>query len=96
MLRAVRQAGLEGQVKFVGFDSGEKLVEALAEGDLHGLVLQDPMGMGYLGVKTLVAYLRGEAVPSRIDTGCTVATPENMNEPLVQELLSPPIGDYLP
>ena len=96
MLRALRQAGLEGEVKFVGFDSGEKLVEALAAGDLHGLVLQDPMSMGYLGVKTLVAYLRGEAVPSRIDTGCTVATPENMNDPRIRALLTPPIGDYLP
>lgn len=96
MLRALRGAGLEGQIKFVGFDSGEKLIEALAVSDLHGLVLQDPMKMGYLGVKTLVAYLRGEPVPSQIDTGCVVATPENMDEPRIRDLLSPPIGDYLP
>lgn len=96
MLQALRGAGLEGQIKFVGFDSGEKLIEALAVGDLHGLVLQDPMNMGYLGVKTLVAYLRGEPVPSQIDTGCAVATPENMDEPRIRDLLSPPIGDYLP
>lgn len=96
MLRALREAGIEGDVKFVGFDSSEKLVQALQEGHIHGLVLQDPMNMGYLGVKTLVAYLRGEPVPSQIDTGSEVATPENMNEPRIRELLSPPIDKYLP
>jgi ribose transport system substrate-binding protein len=96
MLRALREAGIEGDVKFVGFDSSEKLVQALQEGHIHGLVLQDPMNMGYLGVKTLVAYLRGEPVPSQIDTGSEVATPENMNEPRIRELLSPPVDKYLP
>ncbi|MBI4580808.1 MAG: substrate-binding domain-containing protein [Planctomycetes bacterium] len=96
MLLAIQQSGLEGEVKFVGFDSSEKLIRAMADRQIHGLVLQDPMNMGYLAVKTLVAYLRGEAVPSRIDTGSVVATPENMNEPRIKELLSPPIDKYLP
>lgn len=96
MLRALQSDGRAGRVKFVGFDSSEKLVAALAAGELHGLVLQDPVAIGYTGVKTLVAYLRGETVPVRIDTGCHLATPENMAESRVQELLSPPIGKYLP
>jgi ribose transport system substrate-binding protein len=54
------------------------------------------MNMGYLGVKTLVAYLRGEPVPTRVDTGCVVATPENMEEQRIKELLKPPVEKYLP
>lgn len=96
MLRALQEAGMEGDLKFVGFDSYEKFIDALQDGSLHGLVLQDPMKMGYLGVKTMVAYLRGEAVPSRVDTGIAVATPENMNDPEIQALLHPPIDQYLP
>lgn len=96
MLLALQGAGLEGDVKFVGFDSYEKFIPALQEGQLHGLVLQDPMKMGYVGVKTMVAYLRGEAVPSRVDTGIAVATPENINDPAIQALLHPPIDQYLP
>ncbi len=96
MLQAIQAAGMEGEVKFVGFDSSAKLIEALAEKHIHGLVVQDPMSMGYLGVKTVVAYLRGEPVPSKIDTGSVVATPENMNEPRIKDLLSPPIDKYLP
>lgn len=96
MLLALQAAGREGDVKFVGFDSSEKLIQGLADKQIHGLVLQDPMNMGYLGVKTLVAYLRGEPVPTRVDTGCVVATPENMEEQRIKELLKPPVEKYLP
>ncbi len=95
MLRALQGSGRAGKIKFVGFDSSDKLIQAMADGELHGLVLQDPLNMGYLAVKTLVAYLRGEPVATRIDTGSAVATPENMNEPRMRELLSPPIDKYL-
>lgn len=95
MLRALQASGRAGRVRFVGFDSSTKLIEAMSRGELHGLVLQDPINIGYAGVKTLVAYLRGEEVPARIDTGSEVATPENMNEPRIRELLSPPIEQYI-
>jgi len=95
MLRALQDGGLAGKVKFVGFDSSEKLVEALGKNELHGLVLQDPMNMGYLGVKTMVAHLNGEKVDARIDTGSNVATPENMNDPKIQALLKPPFEKWL-
>ncbi len=95
MLLALQAAGRVGKVKFVGFDSSEKLLQALADKQIQGLVLQDPLNMGYLAVKTLVAYLRGEPVPSRIDTGSMVATPENMSETRIKELLKPPVEKYL-
>ena len=43
MLRALQDAGLAGSVIFIGFDSSEKLVEALKNDQIHGLVLQNPM-----------------------------------------------------
>jgi len=51
--------------------------------------------MGYLGVKTLVAHLKGEKVEKRVDTGATVATPENMNDPAIRELLEPDVKKWL-
>ncbi len=95
MLLALQRAGRAGKIKFVGFDSSEKLIDALRVGHLHGLVVQDPVNMGCTGVKTLAAYLRGEPVPTQIDTGSEVATPENMNDPRIEELLAPPIEKYL-
>ncbi len=97
MLRALTDAGKAGKIKFVGFDSSEKLIQAMEEGHLLGLVLQDPLRMGELGVKTMVDHLRNPAqeTPKRIDTGVHVATPENMNDPEIQALLRPPIDQYL-
>lgn len=94
-LRALQDSGLAGQVKLVGFDSSEKLIQALRKRELHGLVLQDPMKMGYLGVKVLVDYLEGRPVEKRIDTGVRVATPDNMDEPEIKRLLEPDIKKYV-
>ena len=95
MLRALEDSGLAGKVKYVGFDSSERLVQGLRRGEIHGLVLQDPINMGYLGVKTMVRHLRGEQMEKRIDTGSVVATPENMNEPRIKELLEPDFKKWL-
>ena len=97
MLRALTDSGKAGKVKFVGFDSSDKLITALREGRLHGLVLQNPFRMGELGVKTVVRHLRDPraAIEKRVDTGATVATPQNMETPEIRLLLAPPIEQYL-
>ncbi|MGZ5496082.1 MAG: ABC transporter substrate-binding protein, partial [Candidatus Aminicenantales bacterium] len=77
-LRALQESRLAGKVVFVGFDSSPKLVQGLRDGDIHGLVIQNPAKMGYLGVKTIVAILRGEPVEKVIDTGVVLATKDNM------------------
>jgi ribose transport system substrate-binding protein len=95
MLRALQDAGLAGSVAFLGFDSSPKLIEALDKGELNGLVLQNPFRMGYLGVKTLADHLKGGKVEPKIDTGVTLATRENMNQPEIRELLSPDLSRWL-
>ena len=95
VLRALQEARLAGKVKFVGFDSSPKLVQGLRDGHILGLVLQNPMKMGYLGVKTMVAYLRGETVPKVIDTGVVLVTVENMDNPEIKSLLQPDFSKYL-
>ncbi|MBI93031.1 MAG: sugar ABC transporter substrate-binding protein [Gemmatimonadaceae bacterium] len=93
MLRALQDRQLNGQVRFIGFDSSEKLVEGLTAGDLDALVLQNPMAMGDIGMRTMVAHLQGKPVERRIDTGVVLVTRDNMNESTVAELLRPPIDD---
>jgi ribose transport system substrate-binding protein len=95
MLRALQDTGFAGKVKFVGFDSSTKLVEALKKGELHGLVLQNPFAMGYNSVRCMVAHLKGESVPRRIDTGVSVATLENMQQPEIAERLQPDLSPWL-
>jgi ribose transport system substrate-binding protein len=43
--------------------------------------------MGYLGVKTAVAKLKGEKVEPVIDTGATLVTADNMEDPKVAALI---------
>ena len=96
MLLALRDAGLAGgKVKFVGFDSSETLNAGLLAGDVQGLVVQNPLNMGYLGVMTAVAVLRGEKVEARIDTGVGFVTKENFNDPAVADIVHPPLDKYL-
>jgi len=87
MLLALRQEGLAGKLRFVGFDSSPPLVEALKSGEIDALVVQDPRRMGALAVRTLGAQLRGARVETRIDTGVVLVTREKLADPAVQKLL---------
>jgi ribose transport system substrate-binding protein len=89
MLRALQNAKLAGRIRFVGFDSSEKQLQAMRDGQLDALVVQDPYNMGYLGVKALMRAIRGQAVDTRIDTGATLVTRENMDLPELQRRLHP-------
>lgn len=89
MLRALETSGFAGKVKFVGFDSSDTLVAGLEQGLIDALVVQNPIKMGDLAVRSMVAHLKGETVEKRIDTGAMVVDKANMNEPDVQALIKP-------
>lgn len=89
MLVALENKQLAGKVKFVGFDSDPRFVAAMKEGKMHGILLQDPVRMGYLAVKAMAEHLRGQKVEARISTGEVLATPENMEDESVKKLLEP-------
>jgi ribose transport system substrate-binding protein len=67
------------------------LINALKKDELNGLILQDPFKMGYLGVKAAVDILQDKKVEKRIDTGVTLVTKENLNDPEIQKLVNPKI-----
>lgn len=87
MLLALEQLQLAGKLKFVGFDSSTPLVQALRAGTIDGLIVQDPRRMGELSVLNLAALLAGKKVEPVIDTGATLVTKANMNEPAVARLI---------
>jgi ribose transport system substrate-binding protein len=95
MLRALQDGGYAGSVRFIGFDSSPKLVEALQNSQIDALVLQNPMRMGYLGVKIMVAHLRGRPIEKKVDTGVTLVTRDNMSLTEIKELLQPDLAPWL-
>jgi ribose transport system substrate-binding protein len=91
-MRVLQDNGWAGKVRFVGFDASDNLVKALEARTLDGIVVQDPVRMGYLAVKTLVAHIKGDKVERRIDTGVQVVTPDNMNQPEMKALIHPDLA----
>ncbi|MGD9645101.1 MAG: substrate-binding domain-containing protein [Pirellulales bacterium] len=89
MLTVLRRAGQAGKVKFVGFDAGENIAQGIEQGEIHGTVLQDPVGMGYDAVRAMREHLLGHTVEARIETKETLATPENCQQPEIRALLYP-------
>lgn len=94
-LLALEDSGKAGKIHFLGFDTSDIFVQAMRAGKLHGIVVQNPFRMGELGVKTLVAHLRGEKIEPRVDTGVTLVTPATLDQPDMQTLLHPPLDQYL-
>ena len=95
MLSALQDIGKAGKVSFVGFDSSQMFIDALNANQLHGIVVQNPFNMGYLGVRTMVESLQGKPVNKKIDTGVMLVTKDNMESPEVKTLLHPPLDQYL-
>jgi ABC-type sugar transport system, periplasmic component len=95
MLLALQDMGKAGKVRFVGFDANPILLDAVRSGQLDGIAVQSPMRIGYLGVKTMVAQLRGQPVEKRVDTGVSLVTKENIDQPEIKALVEPPTAKYL-
>jgi ribose transport system substrate-binding protein len=95
MLRVLQDNGWTGKVKFVGFDASDNLVKSLEGGLIDALVVQDPMNMGYLGVKAVVAKLNGQPVERMVDTGVRVISRADMDTPESKALLKPDLDRWL-
>lgn len=81
------EAAEREDMQIIGFDGGDSLTEALADGKVEGLIVQNPYGMGYA---TVVAAARSaldmgnEAV---VDTGYAWVTQDNMEETAIKNML---------
>jgi ribose transport system substrate-binding protein len=88
MLLALQDIGKAGAITFVGFDYSAAFIEPLKRGELKGFVVQNPVNMGYLSVKTMVDHLQKRNVPASVDTGVFLVTAENLDQPDVIKILS--------
>jgi ribose transport system substrate-binding protein len=92
MLLALTNKGKAGAIKFVGFDASEILIDGMRAGNVHGLVAQNPYGMGYLGVKAVVDHLEGRPVEKQVNTELVVVTPENLETEAIQKMIAPELA----
>jgi ribose transport system substrate-binding protein len=74
------KAANRSDVVVVGFDGTKDGLQAIKDGTLAADVLQFPGVMGTLGVDLLVRHLNGEEIPTHVDSGSGLATPDNVDE----------------
>lgn len=85
---AVKQLGLSGRVRAVGFDSNITSVSMLETGEMDALIVQNPFAMGYLGVEKAAALISGEPIDGNtLYTSVTTVTKENLFDDDIQKIL---------
>lgn len=92
---AVKSRGLTGKVKIVAFDSNESMIADMRGGVIQAMVVQDPFQIGFQAVGTIRDKLEGRTPPKQINLEGRVITPENLDKPDVQKLLTPDLKKYL-
>lgn len=94
-VRAVKQRGLAGKLKVVGFDASDELIAEMRAGAIDSIVVQDPFKMGYEATKAMGEQLAGREPEREMDSGAYLVTPENVDTAEMQAVLFPPIGQWL-
>jgi ribose transport system substrate-binding protein len=75
----IRQAGMSGKVKVVGFDAEPDEISALQQGTVQALIAQSPYVIGTDAVDQAVAALQGKPTTPKIGTKFTIITNANLN-----------------
>ncbi len=92
-LKRAKSDGTPNAVRLVGFDGSIILIDALKNGDIDGLVLQDPFQMGYQAVQRAVDALDGKMPQQRVlHTNLGVVTRENLDQPAIRAMYAPDLS----
>lgn len=86
-ITGLAEAGRTGEVKLVGYDTSDPIIEGLRAGAVDGLVVQYPYGEGILGVQSAIKLLNGESVDRLQTTPFVIATKDNVDDPTVQQYI---------
>jgi len=88
-IQAARSRNRAGTLKLVTFDFSQTHVEALSDGTIDVMLVQDPFRIGYEAVKSLAAKLSGQAPPRRLDLPVRSIVKSDLEKPEIRAFLSP-------
>lgn len=78
----------EGEAKVVmGFDAGEDQIESLQNGEIAGLVVQNPFGIGYASVVAAARTVLQIGNEAEVLTGYAWVTKENLESESIQKMI---------
>jgi ribose transport system substrate-binding protein len=77
-IAAVKARGKIGEIVIVGYDNIDLAREAMARGEMHATVEQNPAMMGAMGVEAALKALAGEDLPEVTPVPTQLITPEDV------------------
>lgn len=86
-LEALQKTELAGKVALVGFDISEEQTAAMKNGEISGLVVQNPFGMGYASVVAAARTIMQSGNEAVVDTGYIWVTKDNLEDESIQNML---------
>jgi len=88
-IQAIKSRGLSGKIKLVTFDFSDEHVEALRDGTIDVMMVQDPFRIGYEAVKSLAEKLGGRNPAKRMELPARLIVRADLDKPGVRALLQP-------
>jgi len=86
---AIRSRNLSGKIKLVTFDFSDTHIDALTDGTVDVMLVQDPFRMGYEAVKSLAEKLAGATPARHQELMARVIVKSDLDRPDVRALVSP-------
>lgn len=88
-IQAIKNRNLSGKVKLVTFDFSKAHVEALEDGTINAMLVQEPYRLGYEAVKSLVQKLDHQTPPKKMELPVRVIVRADLAKPEVRALIEP-------
>ena len=92
-IQVFAEQGIADKVTLIGWDSSPEAIAGLEDGNLKGLVLQDPFGIGYKCMEAALKILEGETVEKDNLLPTVVFTKEDVGTQEAQEFLDPTLKE---
>jgi ribose transport system substrate-binding protein len=86
-IQAVRSRGLSGRIKLITFDFSDAHVEALRDGTINLMLVQDPYRIGYEAVRSLAEKLAGRNPPKKLHLPARAIVRADLEKPEIKALL---------
>jgi ribose transport system substrate-binding protein len=88
-IQALKARGLAGKVKLITFDFSDAHVEALRDGTIDIMMVQDPYHIGYEAVRSLAEKLQGKTPAKRMDLPARSIVKADLAKEEIRNLLQP-------
>lgn len=86
-IKTLDQLDAEKHITLVGVDAGKEQVNALKDGKVDGLIVQNPFGMGYATVVAAARTVLEIGNEAEVNTGYVWVTADNMNDDTITPFL---------